>query len=46
VSCRNETPPDHHSQWIAAIAAASAVLINLVLRAVNRIVPDPHADIT
>ncbi len=38
-----EVPPAEYLSWIAGTAAVSAVLINLVLRAVNRLFPDPHA---
>jgi cation-transporting ATPase E len=38
-----EVPPADYLAWIAAIAGVAAVLINLVLRAVNRLLPDPHA---
>ena len=38
-----EVPPADYFTWIAVIVVVSAVLIDLVLRAVNRLLPDPHA---
>jgi cation-transporting ATPase E len=38
-----EVPPADYFAWIAGTVAVSAVLIDLVLRAVNRLMPDPHA---
>jgi cation-transporting ATPase E len=38
-----EVPPADYFTWIAGTVVVSAVLIGLVLRAVNRLLPDPHA---
>ena len=38
-----EVPPADYFTWIAVTVVVSAVLIDLVLRAVNRLLPDPHA---